>query len=295
MIESFRKFQGAGVALITPFDEKGLIDVVGMEKLMSHIEDGGVDFLLALGTTAETATMNKAEQEEVVSLVKKFNKRNLPIMVGIGSNCTSTLLDDVLNYDFDGIDAILSVTPYYNKPSQRGLFAHFSALAEVSPLPIFLYNVPGRTGVNLLPETVIELAKAYPKKIVGIKEASGKIEQTEKIHKELGDNFVILSGDDNLTPSLMNAGAKGVISVSINAFPEKIKAMVDAVASGNIEKANSAYKQMYEVTELLFKEGNPVGIKALLSIMGIIGNNLRLPLVPASKCLMEELGKTVVL
>jgi len=293
MTELYKKFHGAGVALITPFDNRGRIDAAGMEKLLNHIEDAGVDFLLALGTTAETATMDSEEQNETVALVKKFNKQELPIMLGMGGNCTAALVKKVKEYDFTGIDAILSVTPFYNKPSQRGLYAHFAELAQASPLPIFLYNVPGRTGVNLLPETVIELAKAYEGKIVGIKEASGNIEQTAKIYRELGESFLVLSGDDNLTPDLMRVGAKGVISVSINAFPSKVKAMVDALLTGNDEKANSIHKELYEVTELLFKEGNPTGIKALLSEMGIIENSLRLPLVPASESLMNEFRKFV--
>lgn len=291
MTEPYTKFRGAGVALITPFDCSGGIDADAMEKLIGHVSAGGVDFLLALGTTAETVTMTAEEQLQTVSLIKKFNSLGLPVMAGMGGNCTAELVDRVRKYDFDGIDAILSVTPYYNKPSQRGLYEHFAALARVSPLPIFLYNVPGRTGVNILPETVIALAKKFPGVIAGIKEASGSVKQTAEIHRVLGDGFCILSGDDNLTPQLMREGAEGVVSVSINAFPAKIKTMVDALAAGDGETADSIHSELYRITELLFKEGNPTGIKALLSQMGITGNYLRLPLVPASENLMNEIAE----
>jgi len=288
------KFQGVGVALITPFDKNRKIDSEALRRLIYNIEDGGVDYLLALGTTAETATMTKAEKNEVVSLVKQYNKKSLPIMLGMGGNCTSALVEEIKSTDFSGIDAILSVTPYYNKPSQRGLFEHFSAIAEASPVPVFLYNVPGRTGVNLKPETVIELAKKYRGKIVGIKEASGIVSQSEEIVKALGnEDFCVLSGDDNKTPELMAVGARGVISVSVNAFPQKVKTMVDAIMHGDKSTANRVYNQLYETTELLFKEGNPTGIKAALSILGVIDNNLRLPLVPASESLSEEIRNQI--
>lgn len=285
------EFKGVGVALVTPFDKDKNIDVPALENLIHHVgQTGGVDFLVVLGTTAETATMTPAEQNEVISTIRQSNTGNLPIMLGMGGNCTAALVEKIRNTDFDGIDSILSVTPYYNKPSQQGMYEHFAAVADASPVPVCLYNVPGRTGVNLKPETVIRLANDFKGKIFGVKEASGIAQQTADIVSALGNDFTVLSGDDNKTPKLMQLGACGVISVSANAFPKIVKTMVSAIESGNTMVADKIYRSLYATTELLFKEGNPTGIKALLNIMGMISNSLRLPLVPATGSLMDELA-----
>ncbi len=278
---------GTGVALVTPFDRNGKIDFEALTRLVEHVTENGVDYLVVLGTTAETPTLGNEEKREIVSHVIGVNKRRLPVIVGFGGNNTSDLITRLAGFDFDGIDGILSVTPYYNKPSQRGLYEHFKAVADASPVPVVLYNVPGRTGVNMTAQTTLSLA-SHPN-IVAVKEASGNLSQASYILRDRPEGFFVLSGDDNLTFPMMALGADGVISVSANCFTATMTEMVNLLRKGNVEKARPCQMRLIEATDALFEEGNPTGVKAALAIKKIAENNLRLPLVPASEALWKKL------
>lgn len=287
-----RELHGTGVALITPFNEDNHIDAEALTKLVEDQVNNGVDYLVVLGTTAETATLSKAEKAEVKRLVLKVNKGRLPVVLGIGGNHTAALVDQLKTEDLSGITAILSVSPYYNKPSQEGLLAHFGALAAASPLPIIMYNVPPRTGSNMLPETVLELAKRH-KNIIGIKEASGDFEQgLELIHKSRPE-FLVISGEDKLALPLVLAGGNGVISVIGQGLPRNFSHMIRLGLKGQAHKAFDLFYDMVESMDLIFEEGNPAGIKCLLARKGMIQNNLRLPLVAASSELDQKIHKFV--
>jgi len=274
-------FTGAGVALITPFNEDKSVDYSALERLVVDQIEGGMDYLVVLGTTAETPTLSEDEKKEIVRFVIEKNAGKLKIVVGMGGNNTEGLVKSIQNTDFHGVDAILSVTPYYSKPTQEGLYQHFKRIVEVCPVPVILYNVPGRTGVNMESETTIRIAR-LSEKVVGIKEASGDLSQFAAIIFKAPAHFKLISGDDGLTVPSITMGSVGVISVIANALPEKISQLTHASLQGDMALSGKLHMQMAEMLKLMFKEGNPGGVKALMEIMGKVKNQLRLPLVSVS-------------
>lgn len=281
---------GLGVALVTPFKDNGEIDFAALDALVEHVINGGVDYLVVLGTTAETPTLSREERWTVLDHVKARNAGRRPIIAGVGGNCTANVTADLRTLDSTGISAVLSVTPYYNKPSQRGLYEHFRAVADASPVPVVLYNVPGRTGVNMLPATSLRLARESDN-IVAIKEACGDLAQIKALIAGRPQGFSILSGDDTLAVPLIESGGDGLISVAANAYPAHIKAMIAAAMANDHDRAEQLWQTARELVKALFEEGNPTGIKAALSLQGFIRNNLRLPLVPASAELSAKIGR----
>ena len=274
-------FTGAGVALITPFNEDLSVDYNALEKLIEDQVAGGIDYLVVLGTTGETPALSDEEKKEIVRFVIEKNAGRLKIMVGLGSNNTLGLVESIKKTNFDGIAGILSVTPYYNKPTQEGLFQHFKAVVEVSSVPVVLYNVPGRTGVNMDAETTLRIAR-LSEKVIGIKEACGDLSQFAKIVNGAPDYFKVISGDDGLTLPAIATGSIGVISVIANALPEKLSQLTHASLKGNMQLAGELHLQITEMLKLIFKEGSPAGVKALMEIIGTAKNQLRLPLVTVS-------------
>ncbi len=275
--------KGLGTALITPFDANGNVDYKALVRVLDTQLTGFVDYLVVLGTTGEAATMTEAEKREVRTFIRDYVKGRLPLVLGVGGNNTAAVCETLRTIDLTGFEAILSVCPYYNKPNQEGLYQHFCAVAKASPVPVILYNVPGRTGVNLLPETVMRIWEAHPDKIAGIKEASGNLEQIKKLIALAQDKLLVISGDDGIAVDVMAAGGAGLISVASNAYPEDFWHIV--------HDQDAALQARYaETIRLLFAEGNPVGIKAVLANKGLISNNLRLPLVPASPELQKQLA-----
>ena len=287
MIET--RLKGMGVALITPFKEDCSVDYDALLRLVDYQLENGTDFLCVLGTTAETPTLTKEEKEKVKrTIIDRVNGR-LPILLGVGSNSTQAVVDSVKNDDMTGVDALLVVVPYYNKPSQEGIYQHYKAVAEATDLPIVLYNVPGRTGVNMTAETTLRLANDF-ENIVAIKEASGNIAQMDEIIKNKPEGFDVISGDDGITFPLITLGAVGVISVLGNAFPREFSRMIQLALEGDYVNALPIHHQFAEMCNLLFVDGNPAGVKAILSIMGMVENKLRLPLVPARQITCEKLS-----
>lgn len=280
-------FKGTGVALVTPFNEDLSVDVKALSGIVSHVIDNGADFLVALGTTSEAATMNEEEKKTVLETILNTNAGRLPIMLGLGGNCTEAVISNIKRQNFDGIGGILSVVPYYNKPNQRGMEAHFKAIADVSPVPVTVYNVPGRTGVNMASATTLKLAQ-HPN-ITAIKEASGNMTQIMEILANRPADFDLLSGDDSITMPMMAMGASGVISVAANAYPNVFRAMINALKDNNIAHATKAHLAMLKMNELIFADGNPAGIKALLSHIGLCKNILRLPLVTANEKVQNDI------
>ena len=278
--------KGLGTALITPFTQNGQIDFEALKRLLDKQIAGGVDYIVVLGTTGEAATMSEDEKAQVRNFVRDYIAGRVTLVLGVGGNNTAAVCEQLKSLDLTGYSAILSVCPYYNKPSQEGLFQHFCAIAQASPLPVILYNVPGRTGVNLLPETVMRIYNAQPDKIAGIKEASGNLEQIKHlISLSLNiqhSTFNIISGDDGLTADIIQAGGAGLISVLSNALPEQTAQLVRTADT-------QLQQQLNPLITLLFKEGNPAGIKTVLHLMGLINNNLRLPLVPNSTAVQREM------
>jgi dihydrodipicolinate synthase len=274
-------FKGLGIALITPFTLEGKVDYKSLRRLLDYQLTNGADFLCILATTGEAPCLTKEEKEELTSFIKGVVGGRIPILKYCGGNNTAAVVDEIKTTDWTGIDGILSICPYYNKPSQDGLYQHFKAIAEVSPLPIVLYNVPGRTGVNMKAETTVKLAKDFSN-IVAIKEASGSLEQVDEIIKNKPDNFDVISGDDALTFSMIASGAAGVISVIGNALPKEFSRMIRLEFNGEYEPARKIHHMFTELYSLLFVDGNPAGCKALLNDMGMIENVLRLPLVPTT-------------
>ena len=274
-------FKGLGIALITPFTLEGKVDYKSLRRLLDYQLANGADFLCILATTGEAPCLTKEEKEELTSFIKGVVGGRIPILKYCGGNNTAAVVDEIKTTDWTGIDGILSICPYYNKPSQDGLYQHFKAIAEVSPLPIVLYNVPGRTGVNMKAETTVKLAKDFSN-IVAIKEASGSLEQVDEIIKNKPDNFDVISGDDALTFSMIASGAAGVISVIGNALPKEFSRMIRLEFNGEYEPARKIHHMFTELYSLLFVDGNPAGCKALLNDMGMIENVLRLPLVPTT-------------
>lgn len=284
-------FLGTGVALVTPFNQDGNVDVQALEKLVEFQIDNAVEYLVVLGTTAEVATLTNEEKELVKATIINTNAGRLPIVLGIGGNNTSAVIEDIKNTNFDGISAILSVSPYYNKPTQEGIYQHYKAIAEVCPVDIILYNVPGRTASNVAPKTVARLAEIP--NIIGIKEAKGDMDQALKLIKLVPSDFLIISGDDMIALPIVLAGGAGVISVIGQAFPGEFSHMVRL---GLLDKGRKAFSMQYKIQEsisLIFSEGNPVGVKALLEILGHCNSSVRLPLVKATDKLQEELKQFV--
>jgi 4-hydroxy-tetrahydrodipicolinate synthase len=281
--------QGTGVALVTPFDQNAEIDYPALGRLVEHVIASGVDYLTVLGTTAETPTLTHAEKHAIVAFVNRQNAGRLPIVLGIGGNNTAEVIRGFEEYDMEGVAAILSVTPYYNKPSQEGLYRHYRALAEAAPRPLILYNVPGRTGVNLLADTTLRLAHDCPN-ITAVKEASCSLSQMAYILRDRPENFRVISGDDNMALPLLALGGDGVISVAANACPREVCGMVNLCLSGDYTGAATIQLRLLEWIESLFCEGNPVGIKTALALKGLIRNELRLPLVPGSDNLRDKLA-----
>ena len=271
--------QGTGAAIVTPFSKSGEIDKKSLEQLIDHLIDNGTDFIVSLGTTSEAVTLNKVEKVLVMKLVKEYVAGRVPVVMGMGGNNTAAVCEEISSTDFDGVEAILSVAPYYNKPNQRGIYAHFAEIAKISPVPIILYNDPGRTASNISAETCIKLAKDF-EKVVAVKEASGDMDQVMEIIKNRPDGFSVLSGDDALTYPIMTLGGNGVISVVAMAFPKEFSEMVNLCLKGDYEKAKQIHYSLTEIISLLFADGNPAGIKASLQIMGLLENNMRLPMVP---------------
>lgn len=279
-----KELRGLGTALITPFKADKSVDYEALARLLNTQLTGSVDYIVVLGTTGEAATMTEVEKREVRTFIRTYVNGRLPLVLGVGGNNTAAVCDTLKTIDLTGFEAILSVCPYYNKPNQEGLYQHFCAVAKASPVPVILYNVPGRTGVNLLPETVMRIYEAQPNKIAGIKEASGNVEQIKHLIDLAKDKLLVISGDDGIACEIMEAGGAGLISVASNAFPKDFYDIVH-------KKAQAKQAQYDQMIKLLFKEGNPVGIKAVLAQKGIIQNYLRLPLVPASEELQEEIKK----
>ncbi len=286
------KFAGTGVAIITPFKKDLSIDFEGLEKQIEHLIANGINYLIVLGTTGESVTQTESEKEELVKfIVEKVNKR-IPIVLGVGGNNTQAIVDKIKKTDFNQIDAILSVAPYYNKPTQEGLYQHFKAIAEACPVDIILYNVPGRTCSNIKAETTIRLARDF-NNIVAIKEASGDFSQVMNIVNDKPKDFIVVSGDDAITLPLMSIGVSGVISVVANALPKEFSDMVQLALNNKFNEAEEIHYRLLEFINYLFVEGNPGGIKAALEILGIIENNLRLPLIPVSKQTYEKLDELI--
>lgn len=286
--------RGTGTALVTPFGPDGRIDFEALARVIDYIiESRGTDYLLALGSTAETPTLYLHERAVVAMFVRERIAGRVPLVVGVGGNSTSEVLDQLREFDLRGAAAILSVVPYYNKPSQEGIYQHFKTVADASPLPVILYNIPGRTGTNMTAETTLRLAHDFPDKIIGIKEASGNIEQMQAILDKRPKGFLVISGDDAMAIDLAERGGDGVISVATNAFPAKMKQAMDLALRGDFEAAKKAYEPLKEAVEALFEEGNPVGVKTALAQKGLILNHMRLPLVAGSTNLAHKLKKLI--
>lgn len=279
---------GMGVALVTPFTSSKTIDFPALKRVIGHVIDNGADFLVVLGTTGETPTLTENEKAEIRKFVRDEVDGRVPLVLGMGGNCTAEVVRQLKEYDLSGYEAILSVVPPYNKPSQEGIYCHFRAIAQASPVPVILYNVPGRTGVNLTAETTLRLAREIPG-IIGIKEASGNMSQIEKILRESPDGFTVLSGDDGITYPLMTLGAHGVISVLGNAYPKEFAEMVHLCLEGNYIEAVDIHHKFIEMIRLLFSDGNPAGVKRVMHDMKLIENELRLPLVPVGEATAREI------
>ena len=281
-------FKGLGVAMVTPFKTDGQIDFESLARIVENLIAGGVDHLCVLGTTAETPTLSESERLEVVKFVIKQVKGRIPMMVGCSSNCTAAVVEQIKNYQLDGIDAILSAVPFYNKPSQEGIYRHFAEIAKASAKPIILYNVPGRTGVNMAAQTTLRIAREF-KNVIGIKEASGNMEQVKEIIAGAPEGFRVIIGDDSLAMEAIRNGAAGVISVIGNAVPKRFSELVHLTMQGKYAEADQIQKQLSPLYGLLFKEGSPCGVKALMADRGVLENVMRLPLVPVSDALKKEI------
>lgn len=281
-------FKGLGIALITPFKEDGAVDYDALQRLIDYQISNGADFLCVLATTGETPCLSVAEKHNIKNTIVDTVKGRVPILMGCGGNCTASVVEELKTLDFHGIDGVLSVCPYYNKPSQEGLYQHFKAVAAATELPVVLYNVPGRTGVNLKAETTVRLA-CDCKNIIAVKEASGNLEQVDEIIKNKPDSFDVISGDDALTFPMISCGAVGVISVIGNALPKEFSKMVRLALNGEYDGARKIHHKFTDLFSLLFVDGNPAGVKAMLHQMGMIENVLRLPLVPTRLTTLQKM------
>lgn len=287
-----KKFKGTGVAIVTPFKNDSSIDFSALGRIINHVIEGGVNYVVGMGTTGEAATLTPDEKQALTSYIVEVIDKRVPLIIGIGGYNTQEVINNIKQIDFEGIDGILSVAPYYNKPNQRGLFQHFKAIATCSPVPVIIYNVPGRTCSNISSDTCLELAHECDN-IIGIKEASGDMSQIMHILKRKPDNFLVISGDDMLTLPIISAGGSGVISVLANAYPAEWSEMVSNALKNNMKIAREILFRFIEPINLLFEDGNPSGIKAFLSVKGLCQNNLRLPLVPVNKTVYSKINKVV--
>lgn len=285
-----KKFRGTGVAIVTPFKSDTSIDFAALGRIINHVIEGGVNYVVAMGTTGEAPTLTKDEKQAMLAFVTESVDNRVAVMAGIGGNNTQEIINCIRELDLTGIDGILSVSPYYNKPGQRGLIQHFKAIATCSPIPVIIYNVPGRTGSNISSETTLELAHEC-ENIIGIKEASGDIAQIMRIVKGKPENFLVISGDDMLTIPVIASGGSGVISVLANAWPAECSELVNHALKNNLKQAREVQFRFLEVIDLLFADGNPSGIKAFMSVRNLCKNILRLPLVPVSKNVMVRIQK----
>ena len=285
-------FKGLGVALVTPFTQNGAVDFAAVAKIVDNLVEGGVDYILVLGTTGETPTLTTDERKALIRFVRDRVAGRVHLMVGVGGNCTREVVASLRGWDLSGYDAVLSVNPYYNKPNQEGLFQHFKAIAEASPLPVMLYNIPGRTGINMAPETIARLAQECSN-IIGVKEASGNLEQMEQIKALLPADFLLISGDDGLTVEVIKRGGAGVISVLANAYPAETKEVVALALASQIAEAEEKLHSLDAIIASLFEEGNPVGIKSMLHLKGVCSATMRLPLVSGSEALQSKI-KTLI-
>jgi len=282
------RFRGLGVALVTPFRPNGGIDYAGLEKLLEHQITGGVDYVVSMGTTGESVTLTKDEKKQLLATTIELVRNRVPVVLGVGGNNTAEVVDTLNDFEMDGVDGILSVSPYYNKPTQEGIYQHFKAIAQVSLRAIILYNVPGRTGSNMTAETTVRLARDFAN-VVAIKEASGNIDQMGMILKHKPKDFMLISGDDTLTLPVIAIGGVGVISVLGNALPAETSALVHAALKGDLVTARIEHLRLMEIIGLLFAEGNPGGIKYVLKSLGICGDHMRLPLVNISEATEKKL------
>lgn len=284
--------KGIGVALVTPFREDGNIDFNALATIVNHIKNGNADYIVVLGTTGETPTLSNKEADTVTKFVRETVNGEIPLVLGLGGNNTAEILNRIQTTDLSGFSALLSVVPYYNKPNQEGLYQHYKTLSTHSPLPLIIYNVPGRTGANILPSTIIRLAKECPN-IIGVKEASGSVTAVSDIVADKPDGFDVVSGDDALTLPMMAVGASGVISVVGNAFPNEFASLVHSAASGDFATARKLHKRFNTLYKLMFAEGNPAGIKCALNCLGLAHNILRLPLVPVGAICRSQIQEAV--
>lgn len=282
------RFQGLGVALVTPFRSNGQVDYAGLEKLIEHQIAGGVDYVVSMGTTGESVTLTKAEKHELLAQTIAFVRNRVPVVLGVGGNNTAEVVEQLGAFDMDGVDAILSVSPYYNKPTQEGIYQHYKAIAQVALRPIILYNVPGRTGSNMTADTTLRLARDF-RNIIAIKEASANLDQMGRILKHRPKDFMLISGDDALTLPIIAMGGVGVISVVGNALPREFSTLVHAALKGDLATARREHLRLIEVIDLLFAEGNPGGIKEVLKVLGVCGDAVRLPLVNVSEGTAKKL------
>jgi len=288
----YTQLKGTGVAIVTPFTKTGVVDFAGLSKLINHLIKGKVEYLVVLGTTGETATLTKDEKQQVIDHVIKETKKRVPLVIGIGGNSTQEVIDTIKHTDLSAFTAILSVSPYYNKPSQQGIYQHYKAIVQSTAKPIILYNVPGRTASNIAAETTLKLAHDF-KNIVAIKEASGNIEQCMSIIKNKPKDFLVISGDDNLTLPLLACGADGVISVLANAYPKDFSEMVRCGLKGDFKTAAKLHYKTFEITNQLFADGNPGGVKIVLDLLKVCGSNVRLPLVKPNETVQQKLKQLV--
>ncbi len=287
-----KAYRGTGVAIITPFHKHGTIDHGAMERMIEHTITNKIDYIVLMGTTGESVTISNDEKSALLNFTIDTINRRVPLVLGIGGNNTQELINKITSLNFDGVDAILSVSPYYNKPQQRGIYLHFKQIATACPVPVILYNVPGRTASNITAETTLQLANDF-ENIIGIKEASGNLAQCMQLIKYRPKNFLVISGDDNLTLPLLALGADGVISVVANAFPQQFSEMVRFGLKGDFAKARQIHYQLNDFIETLFIDGSPAGIKAALEILGLAPNNLRLPVVKVNKEVYNKLAAQI--
>ncbi len=287
-----KNLSGVGVAMITPFTAEGRVDYTALAKMIDYVIEGGVDYIVALGTTAETPTLYLQERAVIAMYITNHVAGRVPVVMGVGGNSTSEVLDQLREFDLRGVDAILSVTPYYNKPSQEGLYQHFKVVSENSPVPIILYNIAGRTGVNMTVDTTLRIARDFDN-VIGVKEASGNIEQIQSVIDNRPEGFLVLAGDDGIAVDIMRRGGDGVISVAANPFPTKFMRCINLAKEGKYAEAEAKFAEMSEAVDALFAEGNPTGVKCALSTMGLIQNRMRLPLVSGTKEL-EDRFRTLI-
>ena len=283
-----KDLRGTGVAMVTPFNADGSIDFDGLKKLTEHLVSGGVNYLVVMGTTGESVTLNKEEKREVLESILSVNAGRIPVVLGVGGNNTAEVVSSLKSLDTKGLSAILSVSPAYNKPTQNGIYAHYNAISDASPLPIILYNVPGRTGSNMTAATTLRLAHECDN-IIGVKEASGSLDQCTAILKDRPTDFLVISGDDTLSLSIIANGGDGVISVVANALPAQYSELINSSLTSDFETARKRQYELFELINMLFEEGNPAGVKSVLKMLNICEEHVRLPLVPVSENLRNRL------